>query len=140
MTKKIPPLDIQEIKDTTNLHYLSIIEYRKDNHLVVINNITEEEITAYSLDAAQPSGIDINNFLSVVTYWFYGGRDNYPLSFEFAKRGLTAKLAPIYRSFDINHVSRVVGVPFEYNLAARKTKRRKAVPITTMPELTFGRK
>lgn len=126
-------------QDPTTLHFLSLLEYRKDNFLVVIDNITETEVTAYTLDYAEQSGIVIADFLSLATYWLYASSRRYPLSFEIAKLGLTQQLAPILKVYDANNVSRIVGVPFQYQIQSTKpkVKRRRVVPIQAGIEIVI---
>lgn len=140
MSKKIiPPLTMEFKQDQTTLHFLSLLEYRRDNFLVVIDNITETEVSAYTLDYAEQSGIAIADFLSVATYWLYKSSGSYPLSFEIAKLGLTQKMAPILKVYDANNVSRIVGVPFQYQLelARPKVKRRRVVPVQAGVEISI---
>lgn len=136
--KKIPPLIIEDVKDKANLHYMSLIEYKRENYLAIIDNITEDEISAFILDFINQEKINMQNFLSVVNQWFYKSAHKHPLSFEIAKLGLTAQLSPLYKSFDINYVSRVIGHPFSFNMEPKtKVKRRKAVPVPNTVEIRF---
>ncbi len=139
--KKIPNLIIEQITDKANLYYLSLIEYKRENYLVVIDNITSDEISAFVLDYISQEKIDMRHFLSVVNHWFYKSANKHPLSFEIAKLGLTSKLSSLYKTFDINFVSRVVGHPFSFNLESKtKVKRRKAIPIPSSVEIRFKSK
>ena len=133
---KIPPLIIENVKDKANLYYLSLIEYKRDSYLTIIDNITPNEISAFVLDYANQESIDMQNFLSIANHWFYKSAHKHPLSFEIAKLGLTSQLSPLYRSFDVNYISRVVGHPFSFNLEPRtKVKRRKAIPVPMTVEI-----
>lgn len=128
--KKIPPLTVEYKQDQTTLHYLSLLEYRRENFLVVIDNITDTEITAFTLDFIKEDVISLTNFLSICNVWFYKSSGRYPLSFEIAKLGLSKKLAPLIKTFDVNNVSRIVGIPFEYKIEAKpKIKRRRVIPV-----------
>lgn len=134
--KKIPPLVIENIKDKANLYYLSLIEYKRESYLAIIDNITSNEISAYVLDYAQQEKIDMQHFLSITNHWFYKSANKHPLSFEIAKLGLTSQLSPLYRTFDVNYISRVVGHPFSFDLSPRtKVKRRKAVALPATIEI-----
>lgn len=139
MKKKIPPLALEFKQDATTLHYLSLLEYRRDTFLVVIDNITEAEITAFSLDHAAQSGIEIADFLSICNFWLYHGSGKYPLSLEIAKMGLSQKLAPMLKVYDTNNVSRIIGVPFQFQLQSikPKIKRRRVVPIQSGVEIVI---
>jgi hypothetical protein len=130
MKKKIPPLQIEFLQDRTNLFALSLIEYKRENFLVVIDNITPFEIGAYVLDYAAQSNVDIQQFMRIVNIWFYKSSNNYPISIEVAKLGLTGSLSNMYRSFDVNFVARVLGNPFKFDFSQpKKVKRRRVIPI-----------
>jgi hypothetical protein len=128
--KRIPELKIELVNGRGALLYLSLIEYKRENYICVIDNIRQSEIDAYVLDYADQSNIDLKNFLQVVTLWFYAKSDTHPLSVEIAKHGLTEWAAPIYRTFDSTYVSRIVGHGFSFDAMTKsKVKRRRVVPL-----------
>lgn len=128
--KKVPELKLELINDRGNLIYLSLVEYKRECYLCVIDNITDEGISAFVLDYAEQENVKIPAFLSLVTEWFYKSSDKYPLSVEVAKRNLTEQIAPIYKTFDSTYVSRIIGHAFSYTgLQQNKVKRRRVIPI-----------
>lgn len=128
--KRIPELKIELINDRGNLLYMALLEYKRENYLCVIDNITPTEIGAYVLDYAEQEQIPVQEFLSVVTQWFYSKSDDHPLSVDVARQGLTGRLAPIYRTFDTAYVARIVGHAFTYDAMNKsKVRRRRVVPI-----------
>lgn len=138
--KKIPELFVEAASDSGNLYYLSVIEYRKENYLVVVDNITEDAITAYVLDFAQQEGMNTRELLSIVTYWFYRGSFDYPLSFEFSRLGLSGATNKIYKTFELAHVTRLIGKDFRYDLLeAPKVRRRRANMIPAGVEVKLKR-
>jgi hypothetical protein len=138
--KKIPELFVEAASDSGNLYYLSVVEYRKENYLVVIDNITDEVITAYVLDFAQQEGINTKQLLSAITYWFYRGSADYPLSFEFSRLGISSATNRIYKTFELAHVTRLIGKDFRYDLLeAPKVKRRRANMIPAGIEVKLKR-
>lgn len=140
MKKKIPPLHIEHVKDNVNLYYLSLIEYKREKYLTVIDNIMPHEVSAFVLDFAEQEKINLVNFLSLVNNWFYKSAHLYPLSFELSKHGLTQYMSPLYRTFDKNFISRIVGRPFEFNMEPNtKVKRRKVTPIPPTVEIHLKR-
>ena len=62
--KKIPPLIIEHYMDTTNLCFVSLIEYKREQYLGIIDNITDTELNAFILSHAKPEVIDANDFIS----------------------------------------------------------------------------
>ena len=138
--KRIPNLIVEFASDSGNLHYLSVIEYRRENFLVIVDNITSEEIGAYVLDHAQQERIDLKSLMSAITYWFYRGSDSYPLSFEFSRLGITPATNRIYKTFELSHVTRLIGKDFRYDFeAAPKIRRRRANKIPAGTEIHLRR-
>lgn len=128
--KKIPTLKVEEINTKANLHFMCLLEYKRENYLCVIDNINEEVVGAYVLDYAEQESIIVKNFLSLVTEWFYSASEKFPLSVEIARRGLTEQLAPMYKTFDTSYVSRIVGNVFSYDApTAAKVRRRRVIAI-----------
>lgn len=132
MTKnRIPELKIELVPDGgANTFFLALIEYKREEYLCIIDNIKSSEIDAYVLDYADQENIDVKAFLQAVTRWFYSNSDEYPLSVELARNGLTSWGAPIYRTFDSTYVSRIVGRGFTFDLMNKsKVRRRRVVPL-----------
>lgn len=128
--KKIPELKVELIKDRGNLLFLALLEYKREEYLCIVDNITPGEIGAYVLDYAEQENIPVQEFLSVVTRWFYRSSDRHPLSVEIAQQGLTEALSPIYKTFDTTYVARIVGNAFCYDkMSKTKVRRRRVVPI-----------
>jgi len=128
--KKVPALKIELINGRGNFLYLSLVEYKRETYLCVIDNISSSSIGAFVLDYAEQENVKTNVFLSVVTKWFYSRSDLHPLSIEIARLGLTEQLAPIYKTFDTSYVSRIIGNAFSYDaLQKTKVKRRRVIPI-----------
>jgi hypothetical protein len=138
MAKKIPPLILENLDSNENHAYLTLIIYKKQKYLVVVDNIVNEEISAFVLDFAESEDIDVNWFLSTCNLWFYSASEKYPLSFEFAKMGQLDKVKKIIKTFNINSVSRIVGRIFMFNIQNKpKVKRRKIVPVPEYVEIKF---
>lgn len=131
MTKKrIPNLIVEKAEDTGNFFYLSVIEYRKQNYLAIVDNISSESVGAYVLDFAQQEGIDLKQLFSIITFWFYRGSYRYPLSIEFSRLGITSHTNRIYKNFELAHVTRLIGKDFRFDFEAEpKVKRRRATFI-----------
>lgn len=135
MTKKrIPDLQIEHISDSANFYYLAVLQYCKEHHLVIIDNITDDVINAYKLDCAAQEGIDVSQLLTVITRWFYKSSHLYPLSIEFSKLNMSHATNRILKKFDLSHVTRVVGQDFQYDLNVKPKVRRRKVSYLPTPE------
>lgn len=136
--KRIPALDVERVNDRANLHFISLLEYRREEYLCIIDNISPNEIGAYVLDFVDQEGIPAAQFMSIAIEWFYGKSDLHPLSVEIARRGLTKALSPIYRTFDTQYVSRIIGHAFSYEkMTKTKVKRRRVTPVQEGIEIRF---
>lgn len=136
--KDVPELVIEFFTERANYIYLTLIEYKKKNHLCIIDNVNKNEISAYVLDFAKAEGIDVDELLSISTRWYYEASEKYPLSFEFAKRGLSEQMAPIRKSFKKDYISRFVGHPFSYNIDKKpKVRRKRVTKIPKTVEIKF---
>lgn len=128
--KRIPDLHVEYVEDQGNCLFLSLLEYRKEKYLVIIDNVTDDEIGAYVLDVAKQEGLDLKLLLTVITQWFYRASYKYPLSFEFSRLGMTPMTNRIYKTFELAHVTRLVGNDFRFNLdSSPKVKRRRVNKI-----------
>lgn len=125
--KNIPDLIIEYMSHETNLHLLSLIEHRGDNYLVVIDNVSHNEVGAFVLDYAEQEQVDIQKFMSIANYWLVQNSMKYPLSIEFSKNGLTPHISKIYKTFSFYNITRIIGKSFTFDLhTPKKVKRKKA--------------
>jgi hypothetical protein len=133
---KAPNLIFEALENKDNMLFLTLLEFKKQKLLVIIENIVEDEIQAYVLDNLAAEGVDQDWFLSVATRWYYAASDRYPLSFEFAKLGAGDVIKKTLKTYNINSVSRVIGRLFTFAINAKpKVKRRKVQPIPETIEI-----
>lgn len=138
--RKIPSLIIERAEDEGNLRVLSVIEYRKENFLVVVDNITQTEIGAYVLDYAQQENLNTKLLLEIITNWYHQSSASYPLSFEFSRLGISEATNRIFKTFELIHVTRFIGKDFSYGFDdAVKVKRRRANKIPAGIEVRLKR-
>lgn len=136
--KAVPKLKLEFLSESGNLHYLALVEHKREQYLCVINNITDDEIGAYVLDYIEQENISLPQFLSIVNTWFYSTSCDKPLSIQIAKMGLTSVFSPIFRTFDKSYVSRIIGNAFSYKEGSTsRVKRRIVIPIPEGIEITI---
>jgi len=125
------PLIIEEHpKDYQGYPFITLIEYRDQHLLSIIDNTTDKMIKAYVLDLCNPEGINEEVVIEVAAEWYAESRDKYPISFEFSRRMMATEVKPLYKSFAIGFVTRLIGpLPkFEMN-EVKSIKRRRKKPI-----------
>ena len=111
--------------------FITLIQYRDQHLLEIIDNTTDKMIKAYILDYCGPSQVDEERVINVAMEWYASSKDRYPLSFEFSKLGMSDEVKGIYRSYAVGFVTRVIGpLPrFEMGeVTSIKRRRRKPVP------------
>ena len=127
--KRVPNLIVEFASDSGNLFFLSVLEYRRQNYLTIIDNITSEEVGAYVLDFAQQERLDVRQLITAITLWFYRGSTEYPLSFEFSRLGMTPMTNRIYKTFELPHVTRLIGRDFRFDMETPPKVRRRRVSL-----------
>lgn len=125
--RKIPGLIVERAEDQGNYYFLSVLEYRRENYLVIVDNITDEEVGAYVLDYAQQEGMNLKDLMTVITQWFYRASYRYPLSFEFSRLGISPRTNRIYKTFELAHVTRLIGKDYKFDLQVPPKVRRRRV-------------
>lgn len=86
-------------------------------------------MSAYVLDHAQQEKLNLEQLLSAMIRWFYSGSHNHPLSFEFSRLGVSPVTNKIYKTFELSHVTRLVGNGFQFELNAPPKIRRRRVQL-----------
>ena len=113
-----------------------MLEHRRDRYLGIVDNIDQENITAYVLDYAVQEGVDLETFVQIAENWLEKSNGEYPLSFELSRLGLTEATRRIYKTFDLAYVTRLVGRAFERDLTTpTRVRRRRANPVPTGVEV-----
>lgn len=122
---------MEQVSDAKNLHLLTLLEHRREQYLVIIDNITDTQVTAYVLDYAKQEGINPLMLIQLAKEWLEKTNGEYPLSFELSRLGLTSVTRQIYKTFDVSHVTRLVGLPFVFNLTTPlRVRRRRASKVS----------
>ena len=110
--------------------FITLIQYRNEHVLTIVDNVTNKHIKLFVLDLCGPDGVNEENVISVASEWYNTSSERYPLSFEFSRRGLSEATGRIYRSFNIEFVTRVIGPMPKFNMnEGQSVKRRRRKPI-----------
>jgi hypothetical protein len=117
--------------DYNGYPFITLIQYRKNHMLTIVDNFDDKQICAFVLDLCGPEKVNEEQIIEVTTHWYDTNRDRYPLSFEFSKLGISGETGKIHRSYNIDFVTRVIGPLPQFNmniLPIIKRRRRKLVP------------
>jgi hypothetical protein len=115
MTKKIKYPKIEYMEDVDNYHYLTVITFRNTDFLCVVDNITDEAVSAYVFDGFKSDHLTTHDLLKVVNRWFYRNSSKHPLSFEFSKLNLTNHTKHLLKTFNLYEIQKIVGKPFIFD-------------------------
>lgn len=117
--------------DYTGYPFITLIQYCNQHILAIVDNASEKNIKAYVLDLCGPADIDEELVIRIAVEWFQTKKTQYPLSFEFSQLGISGDMSKIYRTFNTDFVTRIIGpLPnFEMkSVQSVKRRRRKPVP------------
>jgi len=130
MKRNSVPLIVEEHPDDYEGYpFITLIQYRQEHILTIVDNVTDKEIRAYVLDLCGPTGLDEELIISIANEWYENHSSDYPLSFDFSKRDISNIVNPIYKKFNIDYVSRFIGPVFKFKMDEVfkiKRKRKKA--------------
>lgn len=106
--------------------FITLIQYRQEHLLTIIDNVLTKEIRCFVLDLCNASNINEELIINIANHWFENNSKKYPLSFEFSKQNMIELISPIYKKFNINYISRVIGPLFTFPMNnSSKIKRKK---------------
>jgi hypothetical protein len=126
ISDKIPQLVIESHPiEYTGFPFLTLLQYNKQKLLTIIDNSDDMCIKAYVLDMCGPELINEEIILEVASIWYAENREKYPISIEFSKLGLSGISSKIYRTFNIDYVTRVIGPIATFNMKSTKNVRRR---------------
>lgn len=120
----------------TGLPFITLIQYKQTPLLTVVDNASSDYIYAYVLDMCGPEGIQERTLLDPIIDWYNNSGRGYPVSIEFARRGLTPTTSKLYKAINVELISRVIGpVPLYDVTEVKSVKRRRRKPIPTNVEV-----
>jgi hypothetical protein len=130
--KKNAPLVVEpHPKEYAGFPFITLIQYRKQPMLAIVDNVDDDTIKAFVLDLCGPEQVNEETIISIAAEWEAESKAQYPLSIEFSRRGLTPITSKIYRAMSLEFVSRVIGPVPRYPMDAVKSiKRRRRKPIS----------
>lgn len=136
--KKTPaPLIVEpHPKDYSGFPFITLVQYRKHPMLTIVDNATDDIIRAFVLDLCGPEKVNEELIIQIAAEWYVNSRSNIPISVEFSRLGIAAATSKIYRTLNVEFVSRVIGPVPRYPMSTIKSvKRRRRKAISPMIEV-----
>jgi len=115
----------------TGYPFITLIQHRDQHLLSIVDNADEKTIKAFVLDLCGPERVDEEKVISVASTWYYVHKQRYPLSIEFSRLGMTPQTSKIYRTYNTEFVTRVIGPLPKYEMqevSNIRRRRRKPLP------------
>lgn len=125
-------------KDYVGFPFITLIQYRKHPMLTIVDNASDDIIRAFVLDLCGPERVNEELIIQVASEWYTNNRANFPISIEFSRLGLSQHTSKIYRSLNVEFVSRVIGPVPKYpmsNVKSVKRRRRKPISLAAIVQL-----
>lgn len=129
MRKKIPLIIEQYPKNYTGYPFITLLQYNKQQFLTIINEIYEDEISAYVLDYCGPETVQQETLLMLAEDWFTNYSSQYPFSIHVSKNEKIAEFGPIHRVFSMEYITRAIGPMFDFSTTKEIVRRRKKKDI-----------
>lgn len=118
-------------EDYEGYPFITLVRHKKDLLLAIIDNASDMEINMYVLDLCGPENVDEEQVITVAADWYENNKENYPISVEFSKRGLTSTVGKIYKSYHTDFITRIIGPLPSFDMTeihSIKRRKKKNVP------------
>ncbi len=118
-------------QDYDGYPFITLIEYRKEHTLTLVDNSNDKIVKCYVLDMCGPANVNEELLISVAKHWYENnGLYRYPVSFTLSQYGLAGEASKIYRTFNIEYITRVIGPLPKFEMKEVKSvKRRRRKPV-----------
>jgi hypothetical protein len=138
--KAVAPLIVEpHPKEYIGYPFITLVMYRKQTMLTIVDNSSASTIKVFSLDHCGPEQVDEQALIVIAAEWYNTSRMQYPFSIELARRGMTQQTSRIYKTLSVEYVSRVVGPLISFPMSNVKSiKRRRRKPISPGVEVCYS--
>jgi len=135
------PLIVEEHpSDYSGYPFITLIQYRENPILAIIDNANDKTVRAYVLDLCGPTQVDEELVIRVALNWFDEKRSVYPLSFEFSRLGLSNDVSAIYKTFSTEFITRIIGPLPRFEMdSVQSVKRRKRKPVPVGVDIKYNK-
>lgn len=139
-TNAVPLIVEEHPKEYVGYPFITLIQYtaghKRSHVLSIVDNSDDQSIKSYVLDLCGPERVDEQKIIDIAGSWYKNNRTNHPLSIEFSRKGFTSEAGRIYRTFNVEFVTRVIGPLPRFEMSETiKIKRRKRKPVPTGVEV-----
>lgn len=130
MSKKLDtdgvPLVVEDHpKQYKGFPFITYIQFHNTNCLAIVDNVCQKQLQGYILDLCQPAEVDEALLIEAASNWYSTHSHRMPLSVYMNQLGLGDKTNKVYRTYNIEFITRIVGPLFTYPIHEVIVTRRK---------------
>lgn len=114
------------------LPFVTYLQFHNSNSLVIVDNVRHKQIQCFVIDLCDPEGFDSVWLLEAAAAWYDEHSHRMPLSIFINQLTSTANIDRIYRTFNVEYITRIVGPLFTYpvdEVIVTRRKKRKSPPV-----------
>lgn len=131
-TAGVPLVVENHPKQYKGFPFITYIQFHNSDVLAVVDNVHNKQLQCFVLDLCQPEEIDEASFIEIAARWYQDHSHRVPLSVYMNQLGLDNSTNKIYRTYNIEFITRIVGPLFTYPInevvVTRRKKRKSSVP------------
>lgn len=114
--------------------FITLIQSVRATYLTIVDNMEKNTLGVFVLDLCAPEQVNEKRIVELAVDWYEHNRAKYPISIEFSKNGITFETSKIYRTFNADYITRIIGpvpkFPMSEPISVRRRK-KKALPRDT---------
>ncbi len=122
------PLIIENHPENYNGYkFITLIQYSviDEPFLSIIDNVTSNKIYLYDLDSCVQENLDEDLIITEALNWYKNYKDKLPFSIYLSSRNLSGITGTIYKSFNVEYITRFIGPLHCYNVNEPYNIKRK---------------
>lgn len=123
---KTPLISEDHPNEYNGYPFITLLQYGNEiTYLSVIDNTTSSHIKAYILDLCNAENVNEQFIITECIKWYESYKEKVPLSVYFSSNNLTDIAGRIYKTFNIEYISRAIGPLPYYNMDIPHLIKRK---------------
>lgn len=131
-TDGVPLIIEDHPKQYKGFPFITYIQFHNSNVLAIVDNVHQKQLQCYVLDLCQPLEVDEKVLIEAAASWYNSSSHRLPLSVYLNQNGLGEVVAKVYRTYNIEFITRIVGPLFTYPITevvvTRRKKRKSPTP------------
>lgn len=124
-TDGVPLIIENHPKQYKGFPFITYIQFHNSNVLAIVDNVHQKQLQGYILDLCQPSEVDESVLIEAAIEWYSSSSHRLPFSVYMNQIGLGDSTAKVYRTYNIEFITRIVGPLFTYPITEVVVTRRK---------------